>query len=38
MLSVNEIAAEIVEDMLDYEEELIESKKLENGAIVVDGV
>jgi len=37
MLSVNEIAAEIVEDMLDYEEELrIESKKLENGAIVVD--
>ncbi len=37
MLSINEIAAEIVEDMLDYEEELrIESKKLENGATVVD--
>ncbi|MEM0022722.1 MAG: methenyltetrahydromethanopterin cyclohydrolase, partial [Archaeoglobaceae archaeon] len=37
MLSVNEIALEIVETMLDYEEELrIQSKKLENDATVVD--
>ena len=37
MVSVNELALEIVEEMLDYEEELrIESKKLDNGAVVVD--
>ena len=37
MLSINELALDIVEDMLDYEEELrIQSKKLENGATVVD--
>jgi methenyltetrahydromethanopterin cyclohydrolase len=37
MLSVNEMAMDIVEDMLDFEEELrIESKKLENGATVID--
>jgi methenyltetrahydromethanopterin cyclohydrolase len=37
MLSVNEIALEIVETMLDYEEELrIQSKKLENDATVID--
>ncbi|MEM0330759.1 MAG: methenyltetrahydromethanopterin cyclohydrolase, partial [Archaeoglobaceae archaeon] len=37
MLSVNEIALEIVETMLDYEEELrIQSKKLENDATIVD--
>ena len=37
MLSVNELALDIVEDMLDYEEELrIQSKKLENGATVID--
>ncbi len=37
MLSVNEMALDIVEEMLDFEEELrIESKKLENGATVID--
>jgi len=37
MLSINELALDIVEDMLDYEEELrIQSKKLENGATVID--
>lgn len=37
MLSVNEMALDIVEDMLDLEEELrIESKKLENGSVVID--
>ncbi len=37
MLSVNELTLNIVEDMLDYEEELrIQSKKLENGATVID--
>jgi methenyltetrahydromethanopterin cyclohydrolase len=37
MVSVNEMAMDIVEDMLDFEEELrIESKKLENGATVID--
>ncbi|ADC64778.1 methenyltetrahydromethanopterin cyclohydrolase [Ferroglobus placidus DSM 10642] len=37
MVSVNELALEIVEEMLDYEEELrIESKKLDNGAVVID--
>ncbi|MBE8540508.1 methenyltetrahydromethanopterin cyclohydrolase [Geoglobus acetivorans] len=37
MISVNELALNIVEDMLDFEEELrIESKKLENGATVID--
>ena len=37
MLSVNELALDIVEEMLDFEEELrIESKKLENGATVID--
>jgi methenyltetrahydromethanopterin cyclohydrolase len=37
MLSVNEIALDIVEDMLDFEEELrIKSKRLDNGATVID--
>ncbi len=37
LLSVNELALDIVEEMLDFEEELrIESKKLENGATVID--
>ncbi len=37
MVSVNEIALEIVEEMLDFEDELkIESKVLENGATIVD--
>ncbi|MET1124552.1 MAG: methenyltetrahydromethanopterin cyclohydrolase [Archaeoglobaceae archaeon] len=37
MISVNELALDIVEDMLDMEEDLrIESKKLENGATVID--
>ncbi len=37
MVSVNEMAMDIVEDMLDFEEELrIESKKLENGSTVID--
>jgi len=37
LLSVNEMALDIVEDMLDLEEELrIESKKLENGSVVID--
>ncbi len=37
MLSVNEMALDVVEEMLDFEEELrIESKKLENGATVID--
>ncbi|XAT63170.1 methenyltetrahydromethanopterin cyclohydrolase [Geoglobus acetivorans] len=37
LISVNELALNIVEDMLDFEEELrIESKKLENGATVID--
>ncbi|AGK61932.1 methenyltetrahydromethanopterin cyclohydrolase [Archaeoglobus sulfaticallidus PM70-1] len=37
MVSINEMAMDIVEDMLDFEEELrIESKKLENGATVID--
>ncbi len=36
-MSINEMALDIVEDMLDFEEELrIESKKLENGATVID--
>ena len=37
LLSVNELALDVVEEMLDFEEELrIESKKLENGATVID--
>ncbi len=37
MLSVNELALDVVEDMLDYEEELnIRSKKLNNGATIID--
>ena len=37
MLSVNELALDIVEDMLDYEEELnIRSRKFSNGATVID--
>ncbi len=37
MLSVNELALDIVEDMLDYEDELnIAVKKFSNGATVVD--
>jgi len=37
MVSVNELALDIVEDMLDYEEDLkISSKRLENGATVID--
>jgi len=37
LVSINEMALDIVEDMLDFEEELrIESKKLENGATVID--
>ena len=37
MLSVNELALDIVEDMLDYEEELnVRSKKFSNGATVID--
>ncbi len=37
MLSVNELALDIVEDMLDYEEELnIQSRKFSNGATVID--
>jgi len=37
MISVNEMALDIVEDMMDYEEELrIESIRLENKAIVID--
>lgn len=37
MISVNEIALDIVEDMMDYEEELrIESVRLENKATVID--
>lgn len=37
MVSVNELTLEIVEEMLDYEEELkIESKRLENGATIID--
>ncbi len=37
MLSVNELALDIVEDMLDYEEELnVRSRKFSNGATVID--
>jgi methenyltetrahydromethanopterin cyclohydrolase len=37
MISVNEMALDIVEDMMDYEEELrINSKRLENGATIID--
>ncbi|HIP25192.1 MAG TPA: methenyltetrahydromethanopterin cyclohydrolase [Archaeoglobus profundus] len=37
MLSVNELALDVVEDMLDYEEELnIRSKRLYNGATIID--
>jgi len=37
LLSVNELALDIVEDMLDYEEELnVRSKKFSNGATVID--
>jgi len=37
LLSVNELALDIVEDMLDYEEELnIRSRKFSNGATVID--
>ncbi|HID43059.1 MAG TPA: methenyltetrahydromethanopterin cyclohydrolase [Archaeoglobaceae archaeon] len=37
MISVNEIALDIVEDMMDYEEELrIESYRLDNKATVID--
>jgi methenyltetrahydromethanopterin cyclohydrolase len=37
MISVNELALDIVEDMLDYKEELkIDSKRLENGATIID--
>ncbi len=37
MLSVNELAEDIVEEMMDYAEDLrVEVKKLENGATVID--
>ncbi len=37
MLSVNELALDIVEDMLDYEDELnVRSRKFSNGATVID--
>ncbi len=37
MISVNEMALDIVEDMVDYEEELrIEASRLNNGATVID--
>jgi len=37
MISLNEMALDIVEDMMDYEEELkIKSFRLENGATVID--
>lgn len=37
MVSINEIALDLVEEMLDLEEELrIKSKQLENGATVID--
>ncbi len=37
MLSVNELALDVVEDMLDYEEELnVRSRKFSNGATVID--
>ncbi|MCX8152510.1 MAG: methenyltetrahydromethanopterin cyclohydrolase [Archaeoglobaceae archaeon] len=37
MVSINEISLDLVEEMLDFEEELkIKSKQLENGATVID--